>query len=159
MDIAFQMIKDGEKDFHFIVIGDGEERKILESLADQWGIQDYITFTGWQKTNKALYESIDLLLLTSKNEGTPVTVIEALVSGTPVVASDVGGVSDIMTHYEPKNLIASRNPDEYIQRILKIKNNNLTVTKQVQTRIKKKYSSGRLIDDITALYSQFIKNE
>ncbi len=157
LDIAIHLLKREKERFHFIIIGDGEDRQMLESLADRYGITDSVTFTGWQKANRALYESIDLVLLTSKNEGTPVTIIESLVSGTPVVASDVGGVSDIMNYYDPKNLISSREPDDYIQRILEIKDINLKISAEIQTKIKEKYSAERLIRDITRLYSSFLK--
>jgi len=80
----------------FVVIGDGHLRGALESLAHRLGIADLVTFTGFREDAVALYHDLDLVALTSLNEGTPLTLIEAMCCGRAVVATEVGGVVDIM---------------------------------------------------------------
>lgn len=80
----------------FLIVGDGELKRELEEYAKRLGIDDRVTFTGWVKDMGEVYDALDLLALTSNNEGTPVTVIEAMASGIPVVATAVGGVPELL---------------------------------------------------------------
>ncbi|MCS6872660.1 MAG: glycosyltransferase [Anaerolineae bacterium] len=80
----------------FAIIGDGELRPALEAQAESLGIARSVIFTGWQDDLPAVYGALDCLVLCSKNEGLPSAVIEALVTGAPVVATAVGGVVDML---------------------------------------------------------------
>ncbi len=80
----------------FAIIGDGELRDALEAQAEALGIAQSVIFTGWQNDLPAIYSALDCLVLCSKNEGLPSAVIEALVTGVPVVATAVGGVPDML---------------------------------------------------------------
>lgn len=79
----------------FRIIGDGEERRSLEEYARRLGIQQ-VEFTGWQKDLVEVYSGLDAVVLTSLNEGTPVSLIEAMACGRPVIATAVGGVPDLI---------------------------------------------------------------
>ncbi|RTZ98299.1 MAG: hypothetical protein DSY90_04755 [Deltaproteobacteria bacterium] len=80
----------------FVVVGDGELRKELESYSRQIGLEKYVTFCGWIRNIPMVYADLDVLALTSKNEGTPVSIIEAMATGVPVIATNVGGVQDLL---------------------------------------------------------------
>lgn len=80
----------------FVVIGDGHLRHELESLARRLGIAPWVTFTGFRHDVMSLYADLDVVVLTSLSEGTPLTLIEAMCCGRAVVATEVGGVVDIM---------------------------------------------------------------
>jgi glycosyltransferase involved in cell wall biosynthesis len=80
----------------FFVIGDGERRAALGELSDSLGLNGRVVFTGWQHDLAKVYSDLDIVCLTSLNEGTPVALIEAMAAGVPVVATRVGGVSDLM---------------------------------------------------------------
>jgi glycosyltransferase involved in cell wall biosynthesis len=80
----------------FIIIGDGHLRGKLESLSRHLGIADRVLFAGFRKDALSLYPDLDVVALTSLNEGTPLTLIEAMCSGRAVAATEVGGVIDIM---------------------------------------------------------------
>ena len=95
-----------------------------------------------------------MLLLTSINEGTPVTVIESLAAGTPVIARDVGGVADVMKLYDMKCLIKDRSSEKFIELIKYIKINLKQPSKKTQLKVRSIYSSKRLITDLTKLYSE-----
>ncbi|MBW1999142.1 MAG: glycosyltransferase family 4 protein [Deltaproteobacteria bacterium] len=82
--------------FKFLIVGDGELRVELERYAEQTRVREYVDFVGWTRDMGSLYHALDVLVLTSLNEGTPVTLIEAMASGVPVIATDVGGVRDLM---------------------------------------------------------------
>lgn len=87
-------------DARFVLIGDGELRKQLISYADQIGIRDNVIFWGWEHEVRKVYCGLDILALTSNNEGTPVSIIEAMASGVPVITTGVGGVKDLLGSFE-----------------------------------------------------------
>jgi len=82
--------------FKFIVVGDGELKTKLEKEAEKLNVRDALSFRGWQKDMPAVYSGLDIVVLTSKNEGTPVAIIEAMAASRPVVATAVGGVPDLI---------------------------------------------------------------
>jgi glycosyltransferase involved in cell wall biosynthesis len=79
-----------------VLVGDGHLRVQLEEQAHRLGIQNRVVFTGFRQDAAGVYSDFDLLALTSLNEGTPLTIIEALNLGCAVVATEVGGVVDLM---------------------------------------------------------------
>jgi glycosyltransferase involved in cell wall biosynthesis len=80
----------------FVLIGDGELRSDLEKYAEHIGIGKDVIFFGWEHQVTKIYADLDILALTSLNEGTPVSIIEAMASSVPVIATDVGGVKDLL---------------------------------------------------------------
>ena len=80
----------------FLIIGDGELRKELEQYVKNRGLEQDIMFLGFRRDLETLYADIDILVLTSLNEGLPVVVIEAMASGKSVISTDVGGVVDLL---------------------------------------------------------------
>jgi glycosyltransferase involved in cell wall biosynthesis len=81
----------------FVVIGDGEGVRNLERLAGSLGLRETIRFAGLRTDLPQIYSDLDVVALTSRNEGTPLSLIEAMACGKPVVATDVGGVRDMLT--------------------------------------------------------------
>jgi glycosyltransferase involved in cell wall biosynthesis len=81
---------------HLAVLGDGELRATLEALAHELGISDRTYFTGWWTDVPSALADLDVVVLSSRNEGTPVALIEALAASRPVVATDVGGVRHVV---------------------------------------------------------------
>ena len=94
---AFAGLREAGADADLLVVGDGPLRADLESLAAELGVRDRCHFTGFRSDVGAIYAACDAIALTSANEGTPVTVIEAQAAGRPVVSTNVGGVRDIVT--------------------------------------------------------------
>ncbi len=80
----------------FVVIGDGELRGTLERFCREQGLEGQVRFCGWVREVSRVYADLDILALTSINEGTPVSIIEAMASSVPVIATDVGGVRDLL---------------------------------------------------------------
>jgi len=87
----------------FLIVGDGELRKDLEEMTEELALTDRVIFTGWIKDLRSFYADLEVLAVTSNNEGTPVTVIEAMAAGVPVIATDVGGVKDLIADLGMRN--------------------------------------------------------
>ncbi|RMG06101.1 MAG: glycosyltransferase family 1 protein [Acidobacteria bacterium] len=79
----------------FVIIGEGHLRAELEQLANKLGINDAVVFAGNRK-DISFYGGLDVVALTSLNEGTPLSLIEAMASGIPVISTMVGGVVDLL---------------------------------------------------------------
>lgn len=79
-----------------VVVGDGPLRAVLEREVRQLGLSHLIRFTGWQRALHGVYEGLEVTCVTSWNEGTPLALIEAMAAGRAVVATDVGGVRDLL---------------------------------------------------------------
>jgi glycosyltransferase involved in cell wall biosynthesis len=100
---AVRILKDQGEDqaFRFFVVGDGELRETLTQEATALGVERNIVFTGWQREMPEVYRTLDAVVLTSFNEGTPVSLIEAMAAARPVIATEVGGVGDLMGPIDP----------------------------------------------------------
>jgi glycosyltransferase involved in cell wall biosynthesis len=81
---------------HFAIIGDGNLRRDLEAQAKSLGLENDVSFLGMRNNPEDFYPALDIVALTSLNEGTPLTLIEAMANARPVVATAVGGVPDLL---------------------------------------------------------------
>ncbi|GBC60677.1 glycosyltransferase family 1 protein [Desulfonema ishimotonii] len=101
--------KNPDTDIRFVVVGDGELRQALEAYVRASGLQSHVIFCGWVRDVSAVYADLGILALTSVNEGTPVSVIEAMAASVPVMATDAGGVTDLLGggngHADPSGFI------------------------------------------------------
>lgn len=94
----------------FVFVGDGPDRIALEELAGSVGMADRVVFTGHMSDVRAVYRDLDLLALTSYTEGFPNVVLEALCMDVPVIATDVGGVNEIVEDGRTGLLVPPRDP-------------------------------------------------
>jgi len=94
----------------FVVVGDGELRAELEQHVHALGIARSVSFTGWLDRMERVYPAFDAVALSSDNEGTPVVLIEAMACGVPVIATNVGGVADVLGEGRFGALVPPRDP-------------------------------------------------
>jgi len=102
---------------HLVVVGDGEERARLDELASRLGLNQRVHFLGWRSDLETILPELDMVICASKNEGTPVAIIEAMAAGVPVLSTDVGGVADLVTHGETGWLVRAGDPPALAQAI------------------------------------------
>jgi glycosyltransferase involved in cell wall biosynthesis len=87
---------DRGKDFRLTIVGDGPERARLEALSQLLGVDDVVTFAGERQDTAELLRASDVFVLSSVQEGRPTSVMEAMASGVPVIATDVGAVRELV---------------------------------------------------------------
>ena len=92
-------------DVEFVLVGDGELREALEAHVENKGLKNHVRFCGWRRDLPEVYADLDILALTSKNEGTPVSIIEAMTAGTSVISTDAGGVKDLLGSFEKETFL------------------------------------------------------
>jgi glycosyltransferase involved in cell wall biosynthesis len=161
VEIASLLLKKN-KNIHFIIVGDGELKEEIEKLADDLGISKHVHFTGWITETAIMYADLDAMLLTSKNEGTPVTVIEAMYYKIPVISSNVGGLSDLINHGTTGYLINSLVAKDYIQDILKLVESDgerELIGLAAHNFVMDQFNIERLVSDMKNLYSQLLKSK
>jgi glycosyltransferase involved in cell wall biosynthesis len=93
---AARFVHEQLPDAFFAIVGDGERRAELVEMASSLGLADRVRFTGWIADVPPVYGALDVLVLSSNNEGLPVSLIEAMAAGVPVVSTSVGGVPDLL---------------------------------------------------------------
>lgn len=136
---------------HFVIVGDGETRAEIEALVDQLSLRDAVTFTGWQKDVAQVYSDLEILAISSVNEGTPVTVIEALAACCPVVATAVGGVPDLLDHGKLGKLVTEQTPAALAAAMLECIANPPD-GHEAQGLMVDRYGIDRLAKDLDGLY-------
>jgi glycosyltransferase involved in cell wall biosynthesis len=104
-------------DAHWIVVGDGPERSTIESLAQELNIADRIHLLGTRYDTPEILAALDVFTLCSLNEASPVSILESLACGVPVVATDVGSISETVIDDKTGLLIASEDTDAMVQSI------------------------------------------
>ena len=137
------------------LVGDGPDRPALERRAHELGIMRETLFLGYQEDVGPLYAAFDALVLPSGNEGTPVSVIEALAAGTPVVATRVGGVPDVVRDGEDGFLVEPGASDELAQRLAQLAGDpdlRQRFGASGRARVLPRYAVDRLVDDVDRLY-------
>jgi glycosyltransferase involved in cell wall biosynthesis len=141
------------------MVGDGPDRERLEQVAHDLGIARSTFFVGYQEDVAGYYRLFDAFLLPSVNEGTPVSAIEALASGTPVVATRVGGVPDVVSDgvdgflVEPGDVSAAA---ERLARLAADPELRAQLGAAGSANARERYSVERLVDDVDRLYRELL---
>lgn len=145
---------------HLAVIGDGDSRAALEREARDLGIAARTHFTGWWHDIPAAMSDLDIVALTSRNEGTPVSLIEALACERPVVATDVGGVRFVVRDGETGLLCRPQDPAAFagaIQRLFEQPDFARRLAIAGRASVRSRFHKDRLLSDISAVYEELAK--
>ena len=142
-----------------VMVGDGPDRERLEQLAHDLGIARATYFVGYQSEVAGYYRLFDVFLLPSVNEGTPVSAIEALASGTPVVATRVGGVPDVVRDGLDGFLVEPGDVEGAAERLAILAADpalRARLGESGRARVLERYSVARLVDDVDRLYCSLL---
>ncbi len=166
LQVAAQVCRNGAAGkVRFAIVGDGHLRGRLEDEARSLGIVDAILFLGNRTDIDSVYAGLDIVALTSLNEGTPLSLIEAMAARRPVISTVVGGVRDLLgqTVEEKDGFricergigIDSRSADEYRKGLIYLAENERlreSLAEKGRAFVETEYSKERLFRDIAQLY-------
>jgi len=160
-DIArtLQALVERGVDGYLCLVGDGPDRTRLERRMHELGVAKRCLFVGYQENVARFYDAMDVLLLTSVNEGTPVSVIEALAAGRPVVATRVGGVSDVVRDGVDGFLAEVADVESLAARLAELAGDPELRTRMGnagRAHVVDRYAVERLVDDIDRLYRSLL---
>jgi glycosyltransferase involved in cell wall biosynthesis len=156
---ALQALVDLGVDARLLLVGDGPDRDHLERYAHELGVMKRCLFLGYQEDVARFYDAIDALVLPSVNEGTPVSVIEALAAERPAVATRVGGTPDIIRDGIDGFLVDPADPGELAERLAELARDatrRAAMGAAGRARVLERYAVSRLIDDIDRLYRELL---
>jgi glycosyltransferase involved in cell wall biosynthesis len=140
------------------VVGDGDERPQLERQAADLGIAADVRFLGYRRELRPVFAAADIAVLSSDNEGTPVSLIEAAAAGLPAVATDVGGVREVVS--EETGMVVPRGDDAALAsallRMAGDAEQRETFGRAARRRAIGRYGAERLLGDIDSLYGELV---
>ena len=103
-----------------LIAGDGPQRKELENLAAHLGLTGRVSFLGWRDDAVELLGALDIFCMSSRWEGCPMVLLEAMAMRCPVVATDIGGVREIVINEETGLLVAPGDPEALADAVLRL---------------------------------------
>ncbi len=142
------------------MVGDGPDRDAIEQRAHDLGVVRDTLFLGYQEDVAPFYSAFDAFVLPSANEGTPVTAIEALAAGRPVVATRVGGVPDVVRDGEDGFLVEAGDVEGLAERLAALAADpglRQQMGEAGRTRVFPRYAVARLVDDVDQLYRSLLE--
>jgi glycosyltransferase involved in cell wall biosynthesis len=143
-----------------VIAGDGELRGDLTAYAASLGITEHVRWLGWRRDLPVIYAATDVFLLTSRNEGTPVALIEAMASAVPGVSTDVGGVADVIGGDDFGRMAPFGDADGLARAIDELLANpaeRARIGERARARALARYDINRLVADIAALYQALLE--
>ncbi len=154
---AAKILSKENQDVHFIFLGDGPEKEKFESSAKDL---TNVTFMGKQKDMGNWFCLADALILPSKNEGLGSVLLEAMQAKVPVIASDVGGIPDIVKNKKTGLLIEPDNATELVSSILKLRNNPELANNLVENgyKLASSLSIEKAADKYLSIFDKFSPN-
>jgi glycosyltransferase involved in cell wall biosynthesis len=146
----------------FLIAGTGPLEGSLRELADSLGIADSVRFLGHLSDRVELYQALDVLLITSDSEGTPMTLLEAMSCGLPVVSSAVGGIPEVCTHEKDALLVTRRDVQGFVSALERLLGEDGLARKlgeNARATILEGYEIRGLVRSIEALYESVLEEQ
>jgi glycosyltransferase involved in cell wall biosynthesis len=143
------------------LVGDGPDRDMVERRAKELGVMRSCLFLGYQEEVAQYYAALDAVILPSRNEGTPVSAIEALAARRPVVATRVGGVPDVVRDGVDGFLVEPGDVDALAERLARLARDPALAARMGEAgraRVVPRYDVDRLIDDVDRLYRSLLSS-
>ena len=158
LDIAAQLAA-RFSDLHFLLAGDGPEEKMLREKAATLGIADRVTFSGYVADTRQVYLAADVLLMPSRYEGLPMTLLEAMAMGLPVVASQLDGIAEVIGDGREGFLAPFDDASLFVERtaaLLQDAELSARMAKNARAKIEASFSVERMTSAVEEIYNRFL---
>ncbi len=141
------------------IIGDGDERQKIEAKIKELQLETIITLTSWEKNVDKVYPGLDIVCLTSFNEGTPVSLIEAQAANKPIVSTNAGGIENVVIPHKAALLSEISDPYVFCTNLLKVVSDE-ALRKEMSLHgwdyVKERFHYTRLISETSNLYKSLL---
>jgi glycosyltransferase involved in cell wall biosynthesis len=158
LDIAAQLAP-RFPDLHFLLAGDGPEEQMLREKASALGIANRVTFSGYVADTRLVYLAADVLLMPSRYEGLPMTLLEAMAMGLPVVASKLDGIAEVIDDGGEGFLVPSDDAALFVERtavLLADAELSSRISKNARAKIEASFSVERMTSAVEDIYDRFL---
>ncbi len=156
---AVRLVVDSHESAVFLIAGDGELRPELERAVETLGLARHVRFLGWRRDLETIYGATDVFALTSRNEGTPVALIESMAAGCAGVSTDVGAVRDVVPD-SSVGVIVERHDAAAIAAaigsLLADAGHRRALGERGREHVRARYGISRLVSDVANLYRELI---
>ncbi len=172
IDAVKSLLEQTQQKIRIIIVGDGDQRDALFNQLNAYHIPynyfpqnkhpQTVTFTSWLTDMDDVFAGIDIVALTSLNEGTPVSLIEAQAANKPIVTTDVGGVRDVVLENETAFITPSGDAASFADALLRLTEDatlRQTMGEQGCNLVKDKFDKSRLVNDVRNLYYQLLQEK
>jgi glycosyltransferase involved in cell wall biosynthesis len=142
-----------------VLVGDGALREELEAEAEALGLGQAVVFAGWRRDLASVYADLDAVVISSHNEGTPASLIEAMATGCPVVSTRVGGVPDLIGDGETGRLVAPGDREALAAALLELfrePEHTARMAELAQRQVLERHQARRLVANVDRLYRQLL---
>lgn len=159
VEIANEVFKKTDG-IRFELAGDGPEMAKIHDVIQKYGLEKVFGLWGFVKDMPAFYQELDLYLNTSLNEGIPISILEAMAYGIPVIAPDVGGLKEILKDGVEGFLIEGRNPKDFAEKCLELYLNKPLRNQMafaVREKVLQEFSIGRMAEEYYNLYRYVLR--
>jgi glycosyltransferase involved in cell wall biosynthesis len=154
---TLRAVVDAGIDAVLVLVGDGELRHESEALARELGVAERTRFAGFQQRVREWYAAVDVSLLTSANEGTPVVAIESLAAGRPVVATRAGGTGTVVRDGESGFLLEIGDVEGLARRLVELARDpelRRRLGERGAADVRERFATARMADEIDAVYER-----
>jgi glycosyltransferase involved in cell wall biosynthesis len=145
---------------HFVLVGDGPDRPVLERIARQSGLEGNVVFTGAKRDMSGVYESFDVFVQPSLQEGMPMALLEAMAVGVAVVASRVGDIPSVIVNETTGLLVPPGDPGE-LERALRVllsdPERRRRMGENARNLVRESFSASRMTQQYLRLYDQVLR--
>jgi glycosyltransferase involved in cell wall biosynthesis len=142
-----------------VLVGDGELRADLEAQAAALEMTEAVVFAGWRRDLPSVYADLDAVVISSHNEGTPASLIEAMATGCPVIATRVGGVPDLVVDGETGRLVPPGDREALAAALLALfweSERTAHMAGLARRRVLERHQAERLVADMDRLYRELL---
>ncbi len=157
---AIQLLTQQIKDIKLIILGEGGERVALEILIDRLNLKERVLLAGYQENANKYISLFDLFIMPSLTEGAPITLMEAMQSSKPIVATRVGGIPNMLQDGDGGIIVEAKNSQALSDGILAVYEDNSSInemSRRALVIVQKEYSSYKMANRYTEIYDVLLK--
>lgn len=157
LEYAIQAVSKIETPFVFFIIGVGEERKNLEKIIEKYNLENRVFLVGFLENAKDYLRAFDIFTLTSIKEGLPYTILEAGLAGLPVIASNIGGIPDIIDSGLNGILVEKTNVEQItktIEFMIRNPDQRRSFGLKLQEKVEKEFSLKKMLGKTIEVYNK-----
>ena len=157
---AASLVAKAHPDAHFAIVGDGELWSTLHVAVARLGLADRVHFTGWRSDLSEVYSDLDIVVCCSRNEGTPVSLIEACAAGRCVIGTRVGGIADIIATGVNGLLVPSGDSGALataIEDLIADPARRQIMGKTGRQMVLERHGSGRMVRELKEVYRRLLE--
>jgi glycosyltransferase involved in cell wall biosynthesis len=158
---AAEVILGEIQNVHFLIVGEGPYRKHLEQMAQQKGLGKNVIFAGHREDVYDLLNAMDIFVLPSFHEGVPTVLLEAMALQKPIIATDVGGVPEIITDGETGFLVPPKSVKFLADRIVYVIRNldeARRLIRLARTQVEEEFSTVQQVNKLFMLYVDIVRS-